>query len=411
MSNSPKFHLFSFHPSKLLEERIDVEKKFSNLEESVVKIRSRMNLPKLLEKIRKVHMKDLSIFIETLSRMDIMLLIYEYPFREESHETKMKINEILTSKYISLVGTTAWNIFQHDINDSYLNNLIKRSYEKEKDTFLNIDNNFLEPMGRAIQDKDGIINGLVKYLVTTKHMFREVLSRWKIKKGSVLEGKLISNMLIKGLFSDFIVKRDGAENIAAILQQYPMEEYKKLIKIYIEARNRDGFNVVLMNQAIKRLLDPRERLDDWTFLSEAALAEVKKWLIGNKLKRFFENDSNSKRFDYWKRYIDYMEEVTPLKVPLVAFIYFKNFVVVEFGNIGNAAYFYHKDGFEEIILQRTHSSDFRNTRSIQKKESLLKEPESYYKGKKLFITKMAHSGNWQYRFDSEMRNLLIRFNE
>ncbi|QIZ08472.1 hypothetical protein HFZ78_18610 [Priestia megaterium] len=411
MNSSPKFRLFSFHPSKLLEERIEVEKKFSNVEEGILKIRIGDNLPRILDKIRKVEMKNLSKLIITLKKMEVLMLIYEYPFSNETHETRLKINEILMSRYTTLVGTTAWNLFQQDINDSYLMNLLKGSYSKEKDTFLNIDTNFLQAMGSAMVDKEGIINGLVKYLVTTKHSFKEVLAKWKVKKGSVLEEQLISAMLFKGLFSDFILKRDGTENIAEILNQYPMNEYKKLIKIYLEARNRDKFNIILLNQAIRRLQDPRVRKDDWMFLSEKALKEVEKWLLGNKLKKFFENDSNSKRFDYWKRYIDYMEDVTPLKVPLVAFIYFKHFVIVEFGNIGNAAYFYHKGGFEEIILQRTSSPEFRNTRSVSKKESLLKEQERFYKGKKLFITKMSHSVNWQSRFDDEMRDLLISFNE
>ncbi|MEH6954437.1 EH signature domain-containing protein [Neobacillus drentensis] len=411
MNNSPKFRLFSFHPTKLLEERIEVEKKFSNVEEGILKIRIGDNLPRLLDKIRKVEMKNIHKLINTFRKMDVMMLIYEYPFSNESHETRLKINEILMNKYTALVGITAWNLFQQDIHDSYLMNLLKRSYDKEKETFLNIDSSFLEPMGKAIEDKDGIINGLVKYLVTTRYPFKEVLAKWKVKKGSVLEEQLISAMLYKGLFSDFILKRDGTENIAEILNQYPMNEYKKLIKIYLEARNRDKFNIILLNQAIRRLQDPRVRKDDWTFLSAKAIKEVEKWLLEDKLKKFFENDSNNKRFDYWKRYIDYMEDVTPLKIPPVAFIYFKNFVVVEFGNIGNAAYFYHKDAFKEIILPRTKSQAFIYTSSVQRKESILKEPEVIYKGKKLFITKMSHSGNWQNRFDNEMRNLLIKFNE
>jgi hypothetical protein len=409
MNNSPKFRLFSFHPTKLLEERINVEKKFSNVEEGIIKNRSRMNLPKLLNKIRNIPMEDLVKFIETLKRMDFMLLIYEYPFSKESHDTRLKINEILTSKYTPFVGITAWNLFQQDINDPYLISLIKSSYYKEKDSFLNIETLFLTPMGKALEDQAGIIEGLSNYLVQTKFQFKEVLAKWKIKRGSILEKRLVSRMLYKGLFKDYILKRDGAENIAEILHQYPMDEYKKIIKIYIEARNRNQFSTILLNQAIRRLHDPWERVEDWGFLTESALSEVKKWLLNNKLKKFFENDSNSKRFDYWKKYIDYMEDVTLMKSPLVAFIYFKNFVVVEFGNIG-AAYFYHSEGFKKVILPRT-IIDFKNTRSVARKESMLKEMAYTYRNIKLFITKLHHSGNWPHRFDYEIRDIFLKFNE
>ena len=66
-----------------------------------------MNLPKLLEKIRKARYEQLHELIETLTRMDTLLLIYEYPFPEETDETKRQINEILHQKYTSLVGNTA----------------------------------------------------------------------------------------------------------------------------------------------------------------------------------------------------------------------------------------------------------------------------------------------------------------
>ena len=70
--------------------------------------------------------------------MDTLLLIYEYPFPEETDETKRKINEILNQEYTSLVGKTAWMLFQQDVKDSYLLHLIKKSYWREKDTFLQI---------------------------------------------------------------------------------------------------------------------------------------------------------------------------------------------------------------------------------------------------------------------------------
>ena len=128
---------------------------------------------------------------------------------------------------------------------------------------------------------------------------------------------------------------------------------------------------------------------------------MKKWLYANELKKFFDSDINSDRFEYWKRFIDYMENVIPLKSPLVAFIYFSDFVVVEFGEMG-AAYFYHREGFEKLILPRTKDYKFRNTSSKATKESMLKEQSKELNGLSLFINKLAHRGRWQRRFDTHM---------
>jgi len=408
MNDSPRFYLFSYIPKKLIEERVSVQTKFSDAEKSVMKKRSKINLPKLLEKIRKVSFEQLDELIQTLTRMDTLLLIYEYPFPEEKDETKRKINEILHQKYTSLVGKTVWMLFQQDINDVFLKDLIKKSYGQEKDTFLQIEEEFLQPMAEAFISSDDLILGLADVLRKSKHLFKTTLTKWKVKQDSVLEERILYHMLEKGMSDEVLLKRDGIAEITNIMKRYSMNDYKTLMKLYIEARNHKEFHHTIMREAIHRLYDPNERIDDWTFLSEKGLEQVKRWLMANELKKFFDNDSNSKRFDYWKRYIDYMEKVIPLKLPLVAFIYFKNFVVVEFGNMG-AAYFYNREGFEKLIYPRINDYRFRNSRSASYREGKLKDTSKLSNDLDLFIIKLIHQGNWQRKFDREMLQLLQKY--
>ena len=103
-----------------------------------------------------------------------------------------------------------------------------------------------------------------------------------------------------------------------------------------------------------------------------------------------------------------MEKVKPLKSPLVAFIYFKNFVVVEFGNMG-AAYFYHREGFEKLIYPRINDYRFRNSRSESYREGKLKDTTIKSYDLDLFIIKLNHQGNWPHRFDTEMIELLQKY--
>ena len=65
------------------------------------------------------------------------------------------------------------------------------------------------------------------------------------------------------------------------------------MKLYIEARNHKDFHHTIMQEAINRLYNPNERIDDWTFLSEKGLEQVKRWLMANELKKFFDNDTNT----------------------------------------------------------------------------------------------------------------------
>lgn len=407
--NSPRYFIFSFPPKKLVEERVLVQTKFADAEKNVMRKRSKMNLPKLLEKIRNVGNGEFSDFINSLTRMDILLLIYEYPFPHENPDTKMRINDILSQKYTTLVGRTAWQLFQQDIEDRYLQQLIKKSIELEKGSFLHIDEEYLVPLERAIKKDKDIIRELTNFLLSSKNPSLDILSRWKVKEGSNLEDRLIYDMLLEGLNDNSIINRDGVSNVAKAFEKYSMNEYKSLLKIYIESRNHKSFHYELLNQAIKRLYNPNDRLEDWTFLTSQGVEQVKRWLMVNELKKFFDNDTNSKRFDYWKRYIDYMELVMPLKNPFVAFMYFKNFVVVEFGDMG-AAYFYHREGFEEVIYPRINDYRFKNKKSQSARESMLKETDTSLGGFELYIIKMEHRGNWPDRFDIKMRDLLIEFN-
>ena len=177
-------------------------------------------------------------------------------------------------------------------------------------------------MSKAFNQSSDIVHELAEVARKSKHRIKVTLTKWKVKQDSVLEERLVYHMLEKGISDDTLLNRDGIGEITNIMKRYSMNDYKTLMKLYIEARNHKDFHHTIMQEAIYRLYNPNERIDDWTFLLEKGLEQVKRWLMANELKKFFDNDANSKRFDYLRRYIDYMEKVIPLKSPLVAFIYF-----------------------------------------------------------------------------------------
>jgi hypothetical protein len=413
MQNSNFFFHFTFTPTKLKTERTIVEKKFKDIEKEIAIGGGRKRLPELLERIRLTSIEELPSFVEKLTKMDIRILIYEYPFPNESKATRHKINEILTARYTSLVGRTAWELFQHDTSDEFLQDLIRGAFVREPESFVGMSEGFLKLFKNAIESSDSIVNGLTPFFLKSKSRAVELLKGFKVKEGSLLEAEITKKMFLEGLQENFIIKRDGEEFVSRKLQQYPTNDYKEMLKVYIEPRDYDEFHPSIMNDAIKfRLGDPRTKGEEWSFLSKDAFSQVKRWVLRQNLEEIFAGDADNKRFNYWKRFIRYMDDVELLKEPKVAFIYFKQFVVVEFGNIG-AAYFYHVDGFEKHIYPIKNSSRFKHTRSMQSRESMLKIKDEKFKGDKLFIDRLLHIpwNNWEPKFDKKMQIYLSGLDE
>ncbi|MDG4658197.1 hypothetical protein P6P90_15300 [Ectobacillus antri] len=410
MQNSQFFHHFTFKPKKLLEERIRVEKQFEDIDKDIALHRSHTQLPKLLEKIRNTAFDKIADLAQSLTKVDIRLLVYEYPYPDEESKTRRKINKILTTRYTGVVGKTAWDLFQQDISDPFLQELIRDSYFKEPQTFLGIKEEMLAPFRKAMENKLSIIEGLIPHMLKSNIKTEQILKEWKVKSDSVLEGALLKGMFQRGLHKDFIISRDGETYIAKCLETFSMGEYKMLLKIYIEARSYEEFHPTIMHDATKyRIGDPREKQELWNFLSYDAFQQVKKWAIQKNLIKIFESDPDNKRLMYWKTFIRYMDDVHLINEPKVAFIYFREFVVVEFGNIG-AAYFYHRKGFETFILPTVKSSNFKY-KGTQSRERMLKNRNYEQHGIRLFINKLDHRGYWQTKFNDQMSKYLDGINE
>ena len=408
MENSTRYRHFTFVPTQLRDSRKQIEKEYEESGKGLSDRLAPLRLPRLLELIRKTSLEEINEWAETLKKVDVMVLLYQYPYPNESIDTRRKINQVLIARYSAAVGQFAWNLFQHDWKDVFLQDLLRRIYSVDGYAFMSIewDGSIRTGVETALSSQSGISDGFIPLFTGGKRKTNELLNLIKVKKDSPLEEELVYQMLLKGLDKDHLIRRDGTEFIKQKLERYPINEYKSLLRVYLEARTHDGFDPVFVKQAVDRLYDPRERIADWEFLSESTLEEVKRWLIENELKEFFEKDNN-RRFEYWKIYLPYIKNVIQLKDrndPKVAFIYFNKFVVVEFGNIG-AAYFYHKEGFDEWILSRTGTKEFR-AKSTLTKEALLKDTTRVKGGIPLFINKLDHRGyfdSWAKKFTKYMR--------
>ncbi|MCI3919920.1 hypothetical protein MO973_06705 [Paenibacillus sp. TRM 82003] len=389
-------YFFSFSPMKLRLERENVEQQFRGLDAEANLRNRRDRLPQLLQRIRQTPMEHLDELIASLSNVDVKVLMFDMPFDQESTETRGKINRIFLARYSPNIGAMAWNLFQDAYENPYVRDLLQLIYVSDPDHFLHFEVTDLEMIANAVNLKKGLIIGFSEQLVISKDSSKSLLDRWRVRKQSPLEKQLVRKMLERSLQTDDVMDRDGARQITVYLDLFELMDYKSLLKIYLETRNYQQFQMPIMKHAISRLYDPRERAEEWDFLSLSTMDEVHRWLIQGDLEQMFENDGDNRRFMYWKLFIHEMYRVDRLQRPDAAIMYFRDFVVVEFGKIG-AAYFYFRVGFtlymEDIVERRRF-----HVRSMNVKESMLKNRELYFDGKPLFIDKLHHVGDWEYPF-------------
>lgn len=404
------FH-FTFTPNKLSAVRKKVEEKYRDVDMLTASQISYLRLPKILEMIRNTSEEHIEHLASELKRRDFSVLTYSYPYPKESGEVQKKINIVLATGYTPGNANMIWEKFQRDYRHIYIQDLLRRFLLKD-DGISFIYSDYTEAdlkaiLNPAFMHKSGIAQGLLQVMIDKEPIISEFLKKIKIKPETPLEDFVVYEILKEGIVSEEFIEKNKIGYITQMFEKYSIEQYQGLLKNYLENRTFEQFHFQVMDQAIKRLHDPRERDEDWAFLSEQARQEVNNWLVQAELEDYFDTE----RFKYWKNYLRVMVDVKTLKRtndPKVIFLYFENFVVVEFGENGKAVYFYYKEGFDRFILPRTNSHEYLR-KGTSDRESMLKERHEIFKGEPLFIIKLHHTpkNNWMDRFTRYMRKYMV----
>lgn len=397
---------FAFFPRQLTRERKYIEKKYANYEEYLLKEQSLQRLPQLLKKIRALPMQGSAIeaFAKTLSRFEVRLLTVEYPYTQEEADTVQKIHHILKARYTRDVGRIAWKVYQNLIDNKLLVSLLQHAFELENEDFLGLNSTSRDELNEAFQYKEPV-SIMGSYLTHSAKKAEKTLNSWKVEPNSLLEETLLYSMLLKGFTHNQIIDRESQKGIIAILRTFTLAQFQECIKVYVESRNDRTFHHLIVEFAVEKLGDPRENAKPWLFLSEESILDVKRYLNRLQLKKFFARDHNNERFHYWERYMKKMEDPIFLEKPNILIMYFDRFVVVEFADTGNAAYFYYRDGFDELILPRITSRNYRMMNTARK-YSMFKDTRSKANGYPLFINKLSHNVSWKIKFERYMHYYL-----
>jgi len=389
MPNPYVFPSFNFYPKRLNEESQRIYQKYKDADIATPKQIMR-KLPDLLDKIRKLKNDQEIIinFANKLKPIDINILSSEYPYESEDEVTVKKIILILNVKYTRVVGKRFWSHFQHIPDDQEVQNMLGYCFNNESDDFLALKQKVRQVYTNIFNHEKVILNIAIA-VGAIKQPLLETFADWRIDQESRLAEKLWSYILFRYMRESWFITTQGADLIEEKLEYMPLSFYKQVMEQYLSANNFDDYNDQIMKQLISRLRDPREDKTQWHDMKETTISSVISWLHKHELFEFLDYD----RFDYWKKYLRYISKLEVIESPPVAAMYFDEFVVLEFGEIGNAVYFYETAGFDKHIAPKLISKVY---------ESTLKDPDAHF-----FIRKLSHTkGTWHSRFDRYMTNYL-----
>lgn len=389
MSNKYFFPTFYYQPRKLQTITKELVQKYKDYDQVPNNVLER-KLPNLIEAIKRLKTsEELKEFAKNLKDLEINIICTEYPYEKQDKVTVDKIIFILLERYNRIVGRRFWQHFQYILYDKNVVGMLKHAFQVEPNNFLSLSSNIREHYNRIFSlDDEGLIDRLAHAIGQEQRSIEDSYSDWKIEEGSTLYYVLWSKILELFIGSEWFVDVQGVEVIEDRLEHLNLKNYKKIINHYLDSYDYVDYHYQLFKQLINRLGDPRENLSRWNGFTEEVIEKVKKKLFEDDLYEFLDGE----RFEYWRKYTRYIDDIKIVKKPPIAAMYFGDFVVVEFENIGNAAYFYETEGFNKYLASKIKNNVH---------ESLLKDRYADY-----FIHRLSHSKNWVSRFDHYMVNYL-----
>lgn len=393
MNNVGFFPTFHFHPKRLQESSDKIYKKYKDDSQLFIDI-LRKRLPDLLTIIRTLgeDPKEIRKFASTLKAIDINVLASGYPYDEEDLTTASKVLLILVHRYNKIVGRRFWQHFQTSPYDHKIIEMLVYVFGEEDTNFMGLKEEVRNKYNHIFfnsKAEEVLINIALKIDPTidkVKNAFKDL----RIEADSLLAHELWLLILEYNLNTRQFIELQGIEVIRNTLNNVHMNRYKQIIVNYLHSFESEEYHQLLFTQLIQRLNDPRKNNSRWDNVSDEIIKKVKQRLISGELYDFFGLDSE--RFTYWSKYIDYIDDVDFNEDPLIAAMHFGEFVVVEFANKGNAAYFYEQKGFSKYLAHKVR-------RDIH--ESELKDRNAGY-----YIHKLNHAGDWPSRYDGYMANFL-----
>lgn len=191
-----------------------------------------------------------------------------------------------------------------------------------------------------------------------------------------------------------LIRREGSSGIGLWLSSIRAEDVFREFAFgfldQLEKEDLERFDPALQ-QIHRRLRTPYIDTATWSAASEQARNTFCLWFNRNWLKASFRDSGQSDRYEFWLQFVEQMEP-DRRSTEMVKIFHFPGFTVVEFLEVGYAAYFYAREVFEGI--DRLHRWR-RNPRLLQDEKKLLPG-----------VPRLLHQGFWHVPWGRRVKDLL-----
>ena len=138
------------------------------------------------------------------------------------------------------------------------------------------------------------------------------------------------------------------------------DTFRAFAKSYLETIDIDLWAAAVVDAILDRLGDPRLQPERWEGFSDRIIRAIIRRINLGKLDEFFAKGAGDQaRFEFWKQFVDHMGPRSEGRIhDGQGFFEFPGFGVIEFMQVGNAAYFYRHDLYYRF-LRRGRLREFR----------------------------------------------------
>lgn len=247
-------------------------------------------------------------------------------------------------------------------------------------TILDI-NEVLVPWLRGITRISPFPEAMASSIRNSNASITTAFERLKFGTGTRLYESVMRHVLTTAKTNDF--ENNPTHEWMAHVLGWPVAEQAMVFDRYCATLPLDHFETQWLKAIEKRYATPETSKNQyfWKRVSDEARKKYKIWFIGNIMDIFF---SDNRRLVYWKKWLERVEDVWHVSSRQQLFLDFGSFGVIEFGETGNAAYFYEADVFRGELKSYANRNNSRSNTFLKHQDAM---------------TKISHGGDWEYNMD------------
>ncbi|NLM39352.1 MAG: hypothetical protein GX205_04795 [Firmicutes bacterium] len=387
---------FRFEPSQLRELAEQLASQIPDGESLLEERRpEESDLREILEELRRIGEAEIERESGRFSTRDVDLLCYGFLQILDSDPAKPVAAKLLLHRWKTRYGRVVWRHFQTSYADRCLRPLVVRGVSEGK---LGQSPKAAGILLSAMESEDPV-GYLASTFASRVSPYLELIQLYRINEDSPLALELLRQYFLQA-FPELYRTRETPEFIKSSLDEFWhrwKEDYRRVIDNYLQMFDEFEDGDFVLIHALDHLGRPDEvegrRL--WEGISEESKGKFMKWLEWRTVVDFFDRLAHdSERIEFWRMFKTNLEDarIRDAGNTKAILLVFPHVAVIEFMDVGHAAYVYSRDFYEQRVA--TYASG-----ALPIIPSTLK-----YKGAYLF--RICHSGDWQGKYYQKLSELI-----